>query len=156
MAIVTSEYPNSNLKHTYLHIGARIPVWVKQYHSVSTGEVHPHTPSSSCQQHDEYGLVGIEAINEGLGEKEHGRGAAKGHCVGLFIATSTWTRFVRWLVVLLAPVHVTKLILRGQDMACTRTSSRQLKGSVIQTRSRPEMVHSYASCLSGANRRTSI
>lgn len=38
-----------NLKSKYLHIGARVPVWIKKYHSVGTSEIDPDTPSSSSQ-----------------------------------------------------------------------------------------------------------
>lgn len=57
---------HQELESTHLHISARVPVRVKQYHPVSSGEVHPHAPSSSSQKHDEYGVVCIEAIDEGL------------------------------------------------------------------------------------------
>lgn len=56
----------SRLEPTHLHIGARIPVGVKQYHPISTSEVDPHAPGSSSQKHDEYRFVRIEAINKGL------------------------------------------------------------------------------------------
>lgn len=56
----------SSLESSYLHIGARIPVWVEQDHSVSTDEIDPHAPSSRSQQHGEHGLVGVEAVYKSL------------------------------------------------------------------------------------------
>lgn len=70
MAYSSDRYPlqpsRQHRNYTDLHVSARIPVRIKEYHSVRTGEVDAYTARSGCQKHDEHRIVAIETVDETL------------------------------------------------------------------------------------------